>query len=92
MAWPKGAAPELPWAVHYVDETVGLYADDAERTTVSSMVVELYERQSDSELEERVRNALEGEFGPTRRTESWVADENCLEVVFYFTAIERKDQ
>ena len=39
-----------------------------------------------------VEDAILRDFGPFRRYESWISDENCLMVAYHFTEIERRKQ
>ena len=90
MAWPSGKAPEsLPWAVFYLDESDGLYADGIRYVDRNSWVVELYMKSRDAELESRIDAAITDSFGAFRKTEAWVASEQCLQIAYYFTEIQR---
>ena len=65
MAWPKGRAPALPWAVFYADSGEPL-GDDGAFGSVTSWVVELYQRSRDAALERSLEAALRASFGPFR--------------------------
>lgn len=84
MAWPKGKAPALPWAVYYADRSApvgedGLYAEAVE------WFVELYQRSRDAKVEGALEKALRSEFGAIAKEESWVSEESCLMTVYMFT-------
>ena len=91
MFFPEGSAPPLPWTVFFLDEENGLYADDRVYAHVERWTLELYQRSSDSQLEERLEAAIERAFGPYSKEESWVEKENCLLTAYTFTCITRKD-
>lgn len=88
MAWPKGSAPGLPWAVFYEEAAGGFAADDRTYAAASEWCVELYERACDKALESALERGLEGLFGPIDRVEAWVEDEQCLMTAFRFKDIE----
>lgn len=91
-AFVAGSAPPLPWAVYYQDEESALFADGTNYVRKTRWVVELYQKTRDSELEMAVEDAILRDFGPFRRYESWISDENCLMVAYHFTEIERRKQ
>ena len=88
-AWPKGSAPSLPFAVFYLDEQDGTYADNAVFSRKYSWCVELYQRTNDQGLEDAVEAAIESWFGPYSKTEAWVESEGCVQTAYYFTDMER---
>ncbi len=92
MAWPKGCAPELPWAVFYASGRRGKAADNRTASRTTEWCVELYERSGDSVLEDALEAAIEAAFGPCSVTEAWVEEEQCLQTSYYFTSVERKQQ
>lgn len=91
MAWPKGSAPPLPWAVFYADSEEP-FGDDGGFGSVTSWVVELYQRSMDAALERSLEGALREAFGPFGKSESWVADEGCLMTAYYFEEFREGDE
>ena len=91
MAWPKGRAPALPWAVFYADSGEPL-GDDGAFGSVTSWVVELYQRSRDAALERSLEAALRASFGPFRRGESWVSDVDCLMTAYYFDEFDEFEE
>lgn len=87
FAWPEGSAPELPWAVFWIDEEDGFYADGRMDVRNRAWVLELYQKTSDEELESVLEEAIIAEFSPFRKSEAWVDDENCIQTTYYFTEI-----
>ena len=87
FAWPEGSAPELPWAVFWIDEEDGIYADGRMEARRREWTLELYQKTSDEELEERLEDAIIANFSPFRKSEAWVDDENVIQTVYYFTEI-----
>lgn len=88
MAWLEGQAPPLPFAVFYIDETDGLFADNRIHTPVINWIVELYQRQASEALETAIEESIQDSFGGFRKTEAWVDEESCLMTAYYFTEIE----
>ena len=87
MEWPDDTAPPLPWACYYgEDRPIG--ADNSQVAVRHRWTVELYEKRRDKELEMSLANALRERFGTIRREESYVENDNMLEVVFAFYQIE----
>ena len=87
MEWPDDSAPALPWALYYGSSTpVG--ADDGQVAVRTRWTVELYERRRDKVLEKALADALRERFGVVRRGESYVENDNMLEVIFTFYQIE----
>lgn len=87
MAWTVGNAPKLPWAVFYLDENDGQYADNKRYAEVNHWVVELYEKTHSCEVESAVEEAITEKFGAFSKTEIWVESESCIQVVYRFTEI-----
>lgn len=88
MAWLEGQAPSLPFAVFYIDQTDGMFADNRMHTLVNNWVIELYQRQADEALEKALEESIQDSFGGFRKTEAWVDKEKCLMTAYYFTEIE----
>lgn len=89
MAWPSNSAPALPWATFYLDGMEALYADGRVYATVNTWVVELYQKTADTALESALESAIETNFTPYSKSETWVESENCMQTVYAFTEIER---
>ena len=88
MAWPRGSAPELPWAVYYLEAGTGFCADDVLYAPHSAWVVELYQRSRDAEAERRIEDALMALAGAYSKTEAWVESESCLQTTYRFHTID----
>lgn len=87
MEWPNDSAPDLPWACYH-GEAYPISADDMEIAVKHRWTVELYEKRRDKELEMRLADALRERFGSIRREESYVENDNMLEVIYTFRQIE----
>lgn len=87
FCFPKGSAPSLPWAVYYLEDSNGFIADNSTYTRGANWVVELYEKSMNTELELKIEQAIEKEFGPCSINEVWIEEENCLQKTYRFTEI-----
>lgn len=87
VEWPNDSAPPLPWALYYGEE-IPVSADNSEVAVRRRWTVELYEKRRDRKVEGAVASALRERFGPVRRNESYVENDNMLMVVFTFSQIE----
>jgi len=87
MEWPNDSAPPLPWALFHGDDRP-IPADDAQLAVMHRWTVELYEKRTDEDLELALANALRERFGNVRRSESYIENDNMLEVIFTFYQIE----
>lgn len=87
MAWPENSAPELPWAVFYLEEEWGFDADDTRFAKASDWCVELYQRTSDEGLETRLEQAIQDSFGTYDKTEAWLDSENAIATTYTFRQI-----
>ena len=91
LAYPTVKAPALPWAVFELDTSQGMYADDTKFATVNRWTLELLETARDAELEQKIENALTETFSPCEVEEAWLEDEQCVQVRFSFTEIEKPE-
>lgn len=87
MEWPDDTAPNLPWALYH-GEDVPIGADDMQIAVRHRWTVELYEARRNRKLEEELAGALRAEFGTVKRHESYVENDNMLDVIFTFYEIE----
>ena len=87
IEWPIGSAPALPWAV-YDGEDFPICAGDKQVAVKHRWRVELYEARRDPKLETEVADALRNAFGSVSRDESWVEDEEMLDIIYTFYQIE----
>lgn len=89
MCWPKGGAPELPWAV-YTDEPSGKGADNENWVVRHRWEVELYEKHVNSDLEEALFETLCGIYGYVEPPETqWIESEGCARTLYRFSELER---
>lgn len=91
MAWPVGHAPSLPWAVWYVDHSDNAHADDAAYAGITRAVAELYQKSPDEQVTKAFEDAITAAFGPFYKEETWVEDEQCDELIYYFDAVSQEE-
>ena len=84
-AYPVNKAPEPPFFVYTVDDQGETYADNGTYARLPRIHVELFEKSADPALEARVRDALEGAFGPVEQVGEWSQSEMCHIEQFDFT-------
>ncbi len=89
LAYPTGKAPALPWAVFELDTSDGMYADNKKYATVNKWTLELLENARDEALERKIEDALTETFSPCEVEEAWLESEQCVQVRFNFTEIEK---
>jgi hypothetical protein len=87
MEWPDDSAPALPWALYHGDSRP-FSADDEQVAVRTRWTVELYERSRDKALEKALADTLRERFGVVRRSESYIENDNMLEVIYTFYQIE----
>ena len=89
VCWPVDGAPQLPWAV-YTDEPDVTGADDGNWAIGHRWTVSLYERESDSSLEQELFDALSARYGYVEPQQgTWLESEGCYVCSFRFSEIER---
>ena len=76
-AFAVGKAPAPPFAVYTIDNRGEVYADDSTFARMPRIHIELFEKVSDSTLEDALRAALEYEFGPIEQVGTWSQSEAC---------------
>ena len=88
MEWPSGKEPPVPFACYLLDYDKPVAAGDAEVAVRRKWMVELYESRRDAALEKALGDGLRERFGPVRRDEQWIENDNLLQVVYTFYQIE----
>ena len=89
ICWPKGGAPDLPWAV-YSDEPDGKGADNDNWVVRHHWEVELYEKYVDVELEDALFETLRGVYGYVEPPDTqWIESEGCARTLYRFSELER---
>lgn len=85
QAYPEGGAPPAPFFIYSMGEDE-FYADGTVWARLYEARVELYESAPDFELERRVGEAIEAEFGPYSQMEDWIESEHARMVTYEFCA------
>lgn len=83
--WPLGKAPRLPWFVYDVQPASPRFADDRVWYGPDHVTVDLYQRERDAALEERVLAACDalGNLG-VRPSHAWLKTESAWVTSFDF--------
>jgi hypothetical protein len=90
-AYPVDKAPKPPFFVYTVDDNGEFYTDDRTFARFPKMHVELFEKSADPALETRVRDALEGAFGPVEQVGAWSQSEMCHIEQYDFTYTKEEE-
>lgn len=88
MEWPDDKMPPVPFACYLLDYDKPICAGDEEIAVRHKWMVELYEKRRDKALETALGDELRSQFGPVRRDEQWIENDNLLQVVYTFYEIE----
>lgn len=84
VAWQEGHAPPLPWFTYSRKRGGDLFADDSNYSLLPRYEVELYQRENDPEVRERLEAAI-ATMGPFTAYETWIPTEQCLCTTYAFT-------
>lgn len=80
--FPEGDAPPLPFLVWYAGGERNFPADGVNYFNIKELTVELYTKLKDPGTEKKVQNALDS-TGIWEKTEEYLEDERCYQVVYY---------
>ena len=80
--FPEGEAPNLPYAVWYLGAETNFPADGENYHNIKQLTVELYTKLKDLESEAAVEAVLNG-LGVWSKTEEYIDDEKCYQIVYY---------
>ena len=79
-AWPKQAAPPLPYLVWLTTYTNNFAADGKVYLVVHHAQIELYTKQKDPEAEGKVESALSSLFW--EKNETYIDTEKCYQLLY----------
>lgn len=91
MAWPRGSAPNPPWAVYGEESQPAFHADNAVYVGAASWEVDLVQTSSDPNVEAALEAAIQERFGPFDKSEEYDGAEGCLVTTYSFTEIQKKE-
>lgn len=81
-SWPVSEAPALPWVAFYESNTANFAADGKVYHKVQNYVVELYTRIKDPVAEALIETAFNNAGIYWEKSEEWLNDEKCNEIIF----------
>lgn len=84
LAYPVGKAPTPPFIIYKIDNVKTLAADNHVQLELIDMEVQLYQREPDVALEDRLYDHLTKTFEFVTRTEAWMESEHARVVYFDF--------
>lgn len=79
-AFPENEAPPLPFICYLVPYTDNFFADSKVYEKINHVQVELYTREKEAEIEERVEEILSSFCW--NKTEVYLDDEQCFEIIY----------
>lgn len=79
-AFPVGQAPPLPYICYLCTTSNNFDADDQVYLPVERIDIELYTKEKDPDLEEKLESALSGLCW--EKAEEYLDDERCYEIVY----------
>ena len=84
-AWPVGKAPELPFVCYLATDTDNFHADNRVYHVIQNVDVELYTAKKEPDTERLLESAFDENYIPWDKTEQWLDDENCYEILYEIT-------
>lgn len=79
-AFDEKQAPPLPYICFYETDTDNFFADGKVYSQIRVMQIELYTRRKDSEIEDKVENALSSFCW--NKTETYIETEKCYQISY----------
>lgn len=80
--FPIDNAPELPFLVYYFPQSNDFMADAINYQKINSLNIELYTKEKEFDTEALVESALNSMGLTYKRTEAYLDDQRCYEVLF----------
>lgn len=81
-AFPKKEAPELPFICYLETNTNNAFADNTVYKKKTSVDVELYTENKDTESEALIEDALSRNMIPWEKTENYIDSEKCFQITY----------
>ena len=83
-AFPEGDAPALPFVCYHSPYTNNFAADGVAYAIINHVNVELYTQVKDPETEGKVEAALTGAGIYWEKSETYLEDEKCFQILYEF--------
>lgn len=81
-SFPEGGAPALPFLCYYSPYTNNFAADGVAYATINHINVELYTQVKDPATEEKVEAALTQAGIYWEKSETYLEDEKCFQILY----------
>ena len=81
-AFPVGKAPKLPFVCYLATDTDNFDADNRVYQVIQNVDVELYTEKKDPAVEKQLEAACDANYIPWDKTETWLDDEQCYEILY----------
>lgn len=79
-AFPENEAPPLPFICYLVSYTDNFFADNKVYQMINHIQIEVYTKEKNIEIEEKVEKALSSFLWD--KTETYLDDEKCFEIIY----------
>ena len=77
-AWPEGEAPALPWICYLCEGSSNLFADGGVYHQTTEVVVELYTKDKEPDMEAKVEAVLHDFHW--KKEEDYISTERCYQI------------
>lgn len=84
-AWPVGKAPKLPFVCFMATDTDNFDADNRVYKVIQNVDVELYTQKKSVDTEEALESVFDRNCIPWEKSENWLEDEQCYEILYGIT-------
>lgn len=84
VAYQEGDAPPLPWFVYMRKRGGVTFAENSNYGALPRYEVELYQKENDPEIRQRLEDAI-ASIGPFTFYEEWIPTEQCICTTYSFT-------
>lgn len=89
QAFPIGGAPKPPFICYEATGYGEQFANNTFYISAPKFAVELYEREADIALEDKLYDHLTSAFGGVERTEAWMESESARVVTYTFQVLNK---
>lgn len=85
--WPVGEVPDLPYLVYLIPQSDCEYGDNISWAEISEINVELYSKQRNFQLEDRLKEIFNAHELPYTTEFNYIKSEKMFQTVFYLEEV-----
>ena len=85
--WETGSVPALPFIVYTFPNNNDFIAENENYVEIAVLEVELYTKKKSIETEQAVEDVLAANFGPYRKTSSWIYTDAMQQTIYTMEVI-----